>query len=322
MSKTVPSFGPIVTRSKVVLEIASELVTLADQPFKQVKVLMRTQGEPEQDWPLRLFGSSTYEGLDAVVARESAISMINPAAALTLAYRGSPPYDRPQPVRTIAVIPSLDQIVLATHPSIGIARLEEIGARRLPLRISVRGQRDHCIHFMLEDMANAAGFSLRDFERWGGRLIFEGSIPTPNTKRFNMLVSGEVDAIFDEAASFWLNEALTAGMTILRLPDGAIRKLEALGYRRGVLQKALYPGLAEDVASIDFSGWPIFVHAELDDVLVGQICRALDARKHLIPWEGNGPLPVERMCREAPDTPQDIPLHRAAEKCWREFGYL
>jgi hypothetical protein len=52
------------------------------------------------------------------------------------------------------------------------------------------------------------------------------------------------------------------------------------------------------------------------------MCAGLDARKHNIPWEGEGPLPVERMAREAPDTPQDIPLHAAAEKYWKSKGYL
>ncbi len=59
-----------------------------------------------------------------------------------------------------------------------------------------------------------------------------------------------------------------------------------------------------------------------DDALVEQICAGLDARKRRIPWEEAGPLPVERMCREAQDTPQLVPLHPAAERFWRARGYL
>ena len=44
-----------------------------------------------------------------------------------------------------------------------------------------------------------------------------------------------------------------------------------------------------------------------------QICAGLDARKMNIPWEEPGDLPVERMAREAPDTPQTVPLHPAAD---------
>jgi TRAP-type uncharacterized transport system substrate-binding protein len=120
----------------------------------------------------------------------------------------------------------------------------------------------------------------------------------------------------------WLDAALDAGMRILSLEESTVRKLEALGYRRAVLAQATFPRLPGDILTVDFSGWPIFVHAQAPDSLVTRICAALDARKHLIPWEHPGPLPVERMCREAPDTPQDVPLHPAAQRYWRECGYL
>ena len=48
----------------------------------------------------------------------------------------------------------------------------------------------------------------------------------------------------------------------------------------------------------------------------------IEARKARIPWEEPGDLPVERMAREALDTPQCVPLHPAAERFWRSRGYL
>jgi TRAP-type uncharacterized transport system substrate-binding protein len=95
-----------------------------------------------------------------------------------------------------------------------------------------------------------------------------------------------------------------------------------MGYRRAVLSRALYPKLPADVLSLDFSGWTVFVHAEADDDLVASICAGLDARKARIPWEEPGDLPVERMAREAPDTPQCVPLHPAAARFWKSRGYL
>jgi len=106
------------------------------------------------------------------------------------------------------------------------------------------------------------------------------------------------------------------------LHEETVRKLEAMGYRRAVLERKRFPGLPHDILTIDFSGWAIFVNADLPDLLVGQMCAALDARKHLIPWEEPGPLPVERMARDAADTPIDVPLHPGAERFWRERGYL
>lgn len=291
------------------------------QPLQQAKVLLRVQGGPEHDWPLRLFGSSTGEGVDAVVSKESALAIINPSGALTVAYRGTKDQP-PKPVRIIAVIPSPDQYVFAVHPNTELTIFEDIGRRRYPLRVSLRGQRDHCLHGMLEHICAAAGFALSDIEAWGGAVTYEGSLPYPGSAKFKKLVAGEIDAIFDEAAPGWVGQATEAGMVILPLSEVTIHRLEGMGYRRAFIKRQNYPKLSGDILTVDFSGFPIFVHAEAPDALVTQLCTALDARKHLIPWEGEGALPVERMCRDAPDTPMDVPLHPAAERFWKARGYL
>jgi len=93
-----------------------------------------------------------------------------------------------------------------------------------------------------------------------------------------------------------------------------------MGYRRAILPRSTYHKLPDDVL-LDFSGWIVFVHSEADDDLVMQICAGLDARKGRI-WEEPGDLPVERMAREAPDTPQTVPLHPAAKRLRRSRGYI
>ncbi|HUZ75214.1 MAG TPA: TAXI family TRAP transporter solute-binding subunit [Stellaceae bacterium] len=311
--------NPNETRSRIILEIAGQMVA-ARGARRQVKVLLRDQGA--SDWPLCLFGSSTNEGIAAVAKGEAALALINPAGPLTVAYRGAPPYQGPQPVRTIAVIPSLDQYVFAVRPETGLATVEDIAARRYPLRVSLRGYRDHCLHFMLDHILAAAGFSLDALRSWGGEARYEGALPWIDSAKFNALLSGEVDAIFDEAADVWVDQAAAAGIRILPLGAATLGKLEAMGYRRGIIEKRLYPHLPHDVASVDFSGWPIFVHADLPDALVTQICAAIEARKDHIPWQEPGPLPTARMCRDAIDTPLDVPLHQAAEAFWRGCGYI
>ena len=92
-------------------------------------------------------------------------------------------------------------------------------------------------------------------------------------------------------------------MVILPLAEETVQKLEPLGYRRTFILKERYPRLPADVLTVSFSGWPIFVHAKLPDDIVRDICIALDERKHLIPWQGEGPLPLERMCRDSEEAP-------------------
>ena len=248
--------NPVTTRSRVVLEIASELVA-ANETLRQAKVMLRAQGSP---------GWSRAD-----------LAIINPSAALTLAYRGTGQYAAPQPVRALAVIPSLDQYVFAVKSSTGLTTFEDIATRRAPLRVALRGQRDHCLHAMLDHIAAAAGFTLADLAAWGGEARREGPLPWPDGAKFQALARGEIDAIFDEAAPVWVNQALAAGMTILPLAETTVRKLEAMGYRRAVISRDVFPALPRDVLTIDFSGWPIFVRADAPDLLVRQICAALDA---------------------------------------------
>jgi TRAP-type uncharacterized transport system substrate-binding protein len=282
--------------------------------------MLRVQGGP--DWPVTLFGSSTIEGVEAVVKGEAHLAIINPASALALAVAGKGIFTAPQPVLPITVIPSYDNYVFAVKSELGLTRFEEIGEKRVPLRLSLRGQKDHWLHYMLDDIAAAAGFKIPDIVEWGGQVTREGLLPYPNGPKFEALRAGRIDAIFDEAANVWVDQASDAGLTILPLAEETVRKLEAMGYRRGIISKTEYPKLPADVLTLEFCGWPIFVHADAPEDFVRRVCTALEARKHLIPWQGEGPLPLERMCIDGPETPQTVRLHPAAEKFWRERGYL
>jgi hypothetical protein len=308
-------------RSRVVLEIASELVARADQPFQQAKVLLRPQ-RGDRAWRMSLFGSGTTEGIEAVVQGAAHLALTNPAASLSLAYRGQGMFKAPQPVRAIAVIPSYDQCLLGVRSEFGIAYVEEIAERRLPLVVSLRSEPDHYLHPMLDDILAACGCSFGDIERWGGAVRRDGPFPYFDGARFDAVRRGEVNAVFDESVDNWCNEAAGAGLTMLKLREETLRRLETIGYRRATVRKADFPNFPGDVPTLDFSGWPIFVHAEADGDFVSQVCESLVARAHLIPWQSPGPLPIERMCRDAPDTPQLVPLHPAAERCWRQLGYL
>jgi uncharacterized protein len=315
--------NPNVTRSRLVLELASEMAGSAASDamptYVQPRVVLR---HARGGKTATFLGVSTAEGIFAVASREADLAIINPAAVLSVAMRGKGIFKEPMPVRAIAVIPSWDQFVFAVRPGTGLSFLEDIARRKPKLRILMRGAPDHTLHHMFDDVAAAAGFSRDDIGRWGGEVRKAGTVPWPHTETFKALISGDVDAIFDEAANCWVPQALDAGITILQLAEPTVATLEAMGYRRAILPRSTYHKLPQDVLSLDFSGWTVFVHSEADDDLVTQICAGLVARKARIPWEEPGDLPVERMAREAPDTPQTVPLHPAAERYWRSRGYI
>jgi TRAP-type uncharacterized transport system substrate-binding protein len=307
---------PPTTRSLMVLEMAAEL-TLHRGVRQATAIIDLGEGRK-----LGLFGSSTIVGIDAVMAREVDLAIVNPSATLTLAYRGTGPFETALPLRTIAVIPSRDEYLFAVRPQTGLTTFEEIARKRPALRIGVRGARDHSLHFMLDDIMRASGFSRADVDAWGGEFQFRGGIPDPDSSKFQALVDGTLDAIWDEGADEWLAPALDAGMTILSLAEPAMKQLEALGFRRAMIPRSRHPRLKHDILTVDFSGWPLFVRADLPDDDVAGICAALAARVERVPWQEEGELTVPRMVQNAADAPYDVPLHPAAERFWRQHGYL
>ena len=311
--------SPVAIRSRLVLEIASELAGGDDRSVRVAEVRMR---DLATERALSLSSLTTIGAMFDVAEGRLDLAMANPSAALTLAYRGRGPFKKPLPLRTIAVIPAADQYVFAVRKELGLTPFEDIAAKRAPLRGLVRGVPDHVLHVMLDESATASGFSVNDLVAWGGELRKAGPHPLPGDEKFAAVARGDADAMFDEGAAGWVGAAAGAGMTILPFRENTMQKLEAMGYRRAVLRKAVYPQLQADVLTVDFSGWPIFVRADLPDQRVTQICEALEARKGRIALQQPGPLPLERMCSDAPDAPIGVPLHPAAERFWRACGYL
>src|SRR6476620_5728610 len=236
--KTIPAAGganPNVTRSRLVLEIASEMAGSAASDvvpaYVQPRVVLR-HGKGGKT--ATFLGVSTAEGIFAVARREIDLAIINPATVLSVALRGKGIFKEPMPVRAVAVIPSWDQFVFAVRPETGLSSVEEIARRKPNLRILMRGAQDHTLHHMFDDVAAAAGFSRDDIARWGGEVRKTGSVPWPHTETFKALISGDVDAIFDEATTYWVPQALEAGIIILPLAEATVATLEMMGYRRAI----------------------------------------------------------------------------------------
>ncbi len=309
---------PSTTRSRVVLEVASELAGLDSWTHKQAFVNLRVQGDASSTWSL--IGSDTPAAIDMVAKGQAHIAIINPAGPLAVALRGSDPFREPIPLRAIGVIPSYDQLALAVSESTGLTSLEQIKDRKFPLRLSLRGQPDHSVRFYVDQICAVLGFTLEDLTSWGGSVSYDPGFNF--ARRLAAVQRGEVDAMFDEAVDNWVGGALDVGMRVLPIEGATLAELERRGFGRSVLRQAEYPKLPGDVSTLDFSGWTIFTLDSAPDDLIAAFCSALEARKDRVPWQGEGPLPLERMCRDSREGPLNIPLHPAAERFSRERGYL
>ena len=153
-------------RSRLVLEIASELVDQPAWAHRQALVNLRPQGADR--WAVTLFASDGPAAIRQVARGEVQVAISNPAGYLALAERGTGPFATPIPLRAITVIPSPDQLAFAVTERTGLKALHDICERRYPLRVSMRGQRDHTLHPIVNEVFTAAGFSLEDVVAWGG----------------------------------------------------------------------------------------------------------------------------------------------------------
>jgi len=268
-----------------------------------------------------LFGSNAPSSIPEVVRGEVQLAIVNPSTVLALAYRGTGPFEDPLPVRTLTVLPSHDQFLFALAERTGLTSLQDIRDRHYPLKVSVRAQPDHGGHVLINEVLGLYGFSMQDIVSWGGEIHRHPNVPTNEPKAVER---GELDAIFDEAVANWAPAALGIGMHIVSLDEPVLQKLEATGFRRARVSRDQYSTFPRDVdvMTLDFSGWVVFTSAAVADDLVTMICTALESRRDRIPWEGEGPLPLDRMCIDAEDAPLPAPLHPAAEQFWRARGYL
>jgi TRAP-type uncharacterized transport system substrate-binding protein len=310
---------PHTTRSRLMLEVASALVSRKDFSYLQARVSLREQGAGE--WPMTLFASDSPATVQEVADGRVQFAIINPSMMLKLAALGSAPFKAAIPLRVIAVLPSLDSMLFAVKHETGLKSFGDILAKKFPLRVSLRAQPDHSLHVIVNHVLAVAGFSLDDIVSWGGELRYDaGMAYGPN--RIGAMQRGEIDAIFDEGASAWGNMALDLGMNFLSLDENMLARLESLGLRRGLIQRRYFPKLTADVPTLDFSGWPIYTHRDTPDAMVADFCRALDESKERIPWAHEAPLPLAQMVRDTPEGHLEVPLHPAAERFWRQCGYL
>ena len=271
------------------------------------------------------FAAASFRELKLLAQRKVSVAWINPSASATLAYRGTGPLRGRIPLKTIAVFPSWDVMGFAVHESSGITSLEQIKKERIPIRLSTGpiGQRDLLespVTFMVSAALKAAGFSFADILKWGGK-IQAVSRPSHPDRRAGV-EKGTVNAVFDEGIKSWGQTVLDHGFRYLPIEGTVLRKLKVLGYRPGVVPKLQFKGLAADVPTIDFSGWPMAVRADMANDVAYALCEAIERRRKSIPTDNFRPLDIADLCANSEEAPYDVPLHPGARKFYRERGYL
>ena len=101
-----------------------------------------------------------------------------------------------------------------------------------------------------------------------------------------------------------------------------LKNLAVMGYRTAMMSKLGFHGMSEDVSTLDFSGWPMIVRADMPDDVAYALCEAIEKRKDAIPTDNYKPLDIAQLCANDDEAPYDVPLHPGAKRFYRERGYL
>lgn len=286
--------------------------------------LDRRAGERNDDVPIS-FVTGSFREIIGVANKKYSMAWVNPSVLLTMACRGTGPFRKPRPLRAIAVFPSWDVMGFAVHESTGITSLEQIAREKIPLRVSTgRIPKDDlgasATMFTVGAVLKAAGFSLSQILRWGGKLHIAPRPSDPSRRA--AIESGTVNAIFDEGIKSWGKTALAHGFRYLPVEGRVLKKLTRMGYRPAQLSKSDFQGLDRPVPTLDFSGWPMIVHTDMADEVAYALCEAIEQRRAVFPTDNYKPLDIAQLCANDKETPLDAPLHPGARRFYRERGFL
>jgi TRAP-type uncharacterized transport system substrate-binding protein len=271
------------------------------------------------------FATGGLREITALAEGKFSLVWMNPSAMLTMAYRGTGPFRKRLPLRTIGVFPSYDAVCFAVHESTGITSLAQIKTDRMPLSLSTgpttpRLLRGNATMITVTAVLGAAGLTLADLRKWGGTIQ---PLPGPSyPARRAGIESGEVNAVFDEGVKSWGRTALGHGFRCLPIEGNVLKRMVALGYRPATLSKSRFPELPEEVQTLDFSGWPMAVRADMPADVAYALCEAIEKSKDLIPTDNFKPLDIAQLCADDEEAPNDVPLHPGAARFYRERGYL
>jgi len=330
-----------IQRAKGLLEIAAAMyeTSLSFQTTRAAEKVLQTESRVGHELELKLvsgnpagsnsvplsFAADSFAELKGVAEGRYTLAWVNPSVAATLAYRGTGPFKTKSPLRVIATFPSYDVMGFAVHKSTGITSLEQISERRFPLRLSTNVTAESALDasptmFTVQAVMNAAGFTLADLHKWGGKVV---SVARPShPDRRDAIQNNTVDAVFDEGIKSWGQTALDNAFVYLPIEGEILRRLGKMGYRSSVVPRSRFKGMTSDVPTVDFSGWPMVVHADLPSDVAYALCEAIERRRKALPSDNFKPIRMRQLCANDQEAPFNVPLHPGARRFYRERGYL
>ncbi len=264
--------------------------------------------------------------VQAIADGEADVAFTTPPACAAMGYRGTGYFTRKLPnLRAIGSIPHDDRMVWAVPAASKIHSIKDMPNN--PMRLVVAGK-DFPVRFAVERVLEEYGISLDALTQNGWEIIEEShclKIPA-------LVLNGQADAVIHEGrmTPAWMELARTETMRYLPIDEAVLDQLEdKYGFRKAVLSRWMFPGMERDIPCVDFADWLLFTREDIPQSFIYLLTKTLiEKRQRLIDFHFRGipnefnvvTCPVEPA--KMPENVGGIPLHKGAERYYREQGFL
>lgn len=283
-------------------------------------------------------GDVMYIGDGAVTATKRIcdgqvhFTITTPAAVATMFYKGVGLSNTPCPqLRGIFKVPQRDLLILAVRQDLGIHSFEEAIQKKIPIKMATVPDASRAVGWLYPEFLKAYGTSEAEVESWGGKIVGADL----GGQAIQKVASGEANFLLQEGdvpiQPSWKELNQKIPMRVLTISDEVIDKLRPYGFTKynQVLKKGQYPGVLEDVTTIDYSDWIVVADASVPDEIAYDMAKIAVERKSAFENQYPDMLPAgsKELGQYVADPKEmwkdlGVPLHPGAERYFKEKGLM
>jgi len=223
------------------------------------------------------------------------------------------------------------ELYLAVRADLGVTSFEDLIKKKIPLKMATVPDNSRALGFLYPEFLKAYGTSIEEVKSWGGGVVGADL----GGQAIDKIISGEANALFHEGdvpiAPNWktLNDKIP--MRVLSIRPEVMEKLQQFGFMKAdyQLEQGKYPGVTEDVSTLDYSDWIVIADSSVPDEIAYQMAMIGVERKDAFESQYPGMLPQgsKELGQYLADPKEmwknlGVPLHPGAAKYFREKGLM
>lgn len=278
------------------------------------------------------YGDGAVVGTRRICDGQTHFAVTTPAAVATLLYKGVGVSDKPCPnLRGLFKLPQRDPLIFAVRADLGVTSIEELIQKKIPLKMATVPDNTRAVGFLYPELLKAYGTSIDEVKSWGGGVVGADLGGLAIAK----VASGEANALFHEGdvpiQQSWKELNAKIPMRVLSISDTVIEKMKQFGLWKydQVIKKGRYPGVLDDVTTIDYSDWIVVADANVSDDIAYKMAKIGVEKKDAFESQYRDMLPAgsKEMGQYIADPKEmwkdlGVPLHPGAQRYFKEKGLM